>query len=231
MSESKYFNFPIQLLEGFLIDSDDCLSDIAAFGVYSFSKHLEYKEEGQGEHEDFESSANALGIRFSNSKNSYKLGKKLFDSYSSGSPKVGISLAIYWDYHNNYKTEYQKVCLLAYLALKSIAQNKPFCKVTNLYWFARMAGFQTSINDKDELPPELLKYTTEYQLKKIKNDLVLDWHLTTFSRYTRGFYVSFQMDLESLIEQAELRRKDQKIKEYKRQEKLILQKVLMKLNK
>ena len=225
MTKSKYFNFPIQLLQGFLINSNDCLLNIKDYGVLKFAKTIKNGDELH----KFESSLIHFNLDYDDINIEYDRCLSLYDSIPDKSPMVGISMLIYQDFFTNNKTEYEKVVLLAYLALKSIAQKKQYCKVTNFYWLARMAGYPTSINDKDELPHKLVRYTTEYQLKKIKDDLVLEWHLTMYSRYTRGFYVSFKFKLKELIKAVETVRRSNKLKSQKQIEKLLLEQVMEEL--
>ena len=52
-----------------------------------------------------------------------KEGEKLVEGEIIGYPKAGINTIIYWDYRDNYKSEFDKVSLLAFLAIKSILQH------------------------------------------------------------------------------------------------------------
>jgi len=81
----------------------------------------------------------------------------------------------------------------------------------------------------DKLPSIIQKYANEYQTVKIKNEL-RSWGLVTYSRYTRGFYVSFILDLNALVIAAEGKRKSTKEKQYKQHEKEVVKAVLMSLN-
>jgi len=59
------------------------------------------------------------------------------------------------------------------------------------------------------------KYSTEYQIRKIKNSLVDNWNLVTYSRYNRGFYISLKLPLEKLAFEAEKQRVNVKNKKRK----------------
>ncbi len=127
---------------------------------------------------------------------------------------VGMTSEMYWDYMTNEKSEFEKVLLLGDLAFKSILGAKSYIKLDNKYWFSRMNGSAKSIL-KDELSPKLQRYLNEYQTKKIKNQLIANWGLASYSRYNRGFYVSYKMSLDDLAYHAEKIRKstqDKKIK-------------------
>ena len=219
----KYFNFPIVLLEGFLIDDKKCLNDIFDYAIYAYCQKYET--------DDVKRAGRFFGVTIGNANGTYENGNELFDSLPEGLPKVGINIDIFFDYYKNEKTEFQKVTLLAFLAIKSILQNKAYCKVTNNYLCARMDGKSHAVKNITDLSPELSKYNNEYQMKKIKNELILDWNLLHYTYYTRGFYVSFKMPLEDLIFQIEENKMSYKLKEQKEKEKAARFKAMERLNK
>lgn len=220
----RYFNFPIMLLEDFLADHKDVLNNISDYAIYEHSRELEHGTPLQ----KIKSSASFFGIIIYNKKKCLSNGKKLYDSIGLNTPTVGINFSIWWDYYNNEKCDFEKICLLGFLALKSILQQKPYCKITNAFWLARMDGRANSC-PFNELSGPIRKYANEYQTKKIKTELCLSWNLITYSRYTRGFYVSFKLDIDKLVYEAEKRRKSTKQKELKRLEKEALKKALLRL--
>lgn len=209
--DKRYFNFPVQLLSGFMLNKKKVLNDISNYATYENSLKLKYGDEV----EKFEDSAHFFSIQFGNISEALTNGRELYDSIPIHSPKVGLSLGVYWDYYNKDKTDFEKACLLGYLALRSILMKKPYCKITNKYWLSRMDGKVKSVENNEELSAAIKKYANEYQTRKIKGELEDSWKLITYSHYTRGFYVSFKMDLESLTFEAEKRRKSTKKKQKK----------------
>lgn len=209
----RYFNFPIQLLTGFLDDPAKSLKNMLDYALYKHSLAMEYGSEL----DKLIASAGYFNVKLGYPKDNLKNGKELYNKADQKSPKVGINLKIFWDFYKNDKPEFDKVCLLAFLALKSIIQKKSYCKIDNKFWLARMDGKPRSC-EYAELSANLLKYANEYQTKKIKTALKLGWGLVTYSRYTRGFYISFTMSMESMILEAEKRRRSTKEKQYKKQE-------------
>lgn len=212
MVDEKYINFPIQLLNDFIVDDNKCLNNIMDYGCYQHSLKLEHGTPIEA----FKSASHYFGISIGNLNKSFKNGHQLHDSIPENSPKVGISLTILWDYYKNHKTEFEKLCLLGFLAIKSIIQNKAYCKITNDYWISRMDGKCTVFNGFFGLSEQLLKYKKEYWFRKIKTELILNWGLKHYSRHTRGFYVSFKLSLEDLVFEAEKRRKSTKEKQLKK---------------
>lgn len=227
MSKEKYFNFPIQLLTGFITDTRKTLDNIVSYSVYENSLKLEL-----GTEEDkMKASAKGFDLSLNNPKKSLDSGKYLYNSISHNSPRTGLSVSMFLDFYQNEQTEFEKVCLLAFLAIKSIIGNKAYCKVTNLYLWARMDGKTTTIETHEDLTPEVMKYANRYQTENIKNELILNWSLIYYSRYTRGFYVSYKLSLEDLIFEAEKKRKSTKEKQQDLLQKEALKRALDRLSK
>jgi hypothetical protein len=220
----RYFNFPIQLINGFLDNHLKCLNELYCYSVYAHSLKLNNADELIR----VELSANYFGMQSHNYKNVLVNGKELYNSIDVKSPKAGLSVKVWFDFYKNEKTEFEKVSLLAFLALKSILQNKSYCKVTNEYLLSRMNGNAKS-GSFSLLPESLKVYANEYQTKKIKRELCSNWGLVTYSRYTRGFYVSFSMSLDSLVLQAEKRRLSNQSKALKSKEDEAVKKALYSL--
>lgn len=232
MNDVKYLNFPIQLISGLFTNKEETLTNILYCGLYSHSLKLDL---GEDEFDNFLSSVKFYNVSMSGSnydkKNKFQTGMKIYNSIGATSPKVGLNMAVFWDFYKNEKSEYELACLAAFLAIKSILGSKPYCKMNNAYLWARMNGNSTSMKDISELSEHILKYTNEYQTVKIKNELRDSWGLNAYSRYTRGFYVSFTLELDALIFEAEKKRKSTKEKQYKQLEKEALLKAMARLNK
>lgn len=228
MSEVQYYNFPVCLLKGFIGNPKSVLDSILDFAVYEHSDKL-----GIGTEVDrFKASSDYFGIKFGSEKGSFKNGKELFDSIDTRTARAGISKAVFWDYYKNAgrKSDFEKVCLLGHLAFKSILGNKPSAKTNNELWFSRMSGFSEKVEAREwELALE--RYYNHYQTRKIKMELVRNWGLVTYSRYHKGFYISYSLTLEKLIEEAENRRKSNWEQEYKAKEKEAVKAVLNRLRK
>lgn len=225
-SEKRYFNFPIQLLEGFMVKKDNCLNDILNFALYDHATNNLIH--GTIVHR-FSETAHYYGVSLGSLEYTMQEGKRLYSEYGEEKVKVGISKDIYWDFRTNDKTPFEDVCLLAYLALRSILRNKPYCKITNLYWLSRMDGKTHAFDNLLELSDPLMKYSNEYQLNKIKFYLMDAWNMVHYGRYTRGFYISFKIELEDLVYQVEKKRKSVKMKQQKDAQKLALKMALEKL--
>ncbi|MDD2307714.1 MAG: hypothetical protein PHP53_23630 [Prolixibacteraceae bacterium] len=231
MSDVKYFNFPVTLLKELFEDKQKVLNDILYFALYSHSLKMDAEDlYSNSEFNKFTTAAKFynvdLGGNDQNKKNKLKQGKALFESIPTDTPKVGLNISIFWDYYKNDKSEFEIACLAAFLAIKSILGTKPYCKTDNSFLWARMSGNAKAIKDVNKLSEGVKKYANDYQTVKIKTALREGWKLVTYSRYTRGFYVSFTLDLPALILEAETRRKSTKEKQYRQHEKEIVKQVL-----
>ena len=230
MKDEKYFNFPIQLLEGFMINEKrKVLTDILDYSVYENSLKLELGKDLQ----KIVASASFYNINLGDKNRTLKNGSLLYNSIPTNSPKVGMNLSIWWDFYNNEKTEFDKICLLAFLSIKSLIGAKPYYKGTNLYLWARMDGKSKSLEYKEqvcELSKEVRKYANRYQTTKIINELVLNWHLIYYSYHLRGFYLSFKLSTDELVFIAEKNKKSTKEKAQKNLIKEARLKALQRLN-
>lgn len=99
MSETKYLNFPIQLISGLFTNKDEALTNILYCGLYSHSLKLDLGEE---EIDNFLSSVKfynvSMGGSYFDKKHKFNTGKKIFNSIPTSSPKVGMNMNIFWDY-------------------------------------------------------------------------------------------------------------------------------------
>lgn len=223
--EVRFFNFPIVLIEGFMDNPKNCLENISDYALYV---KAESYEEGN-KLERMQKAMKFFGVTVSDVTLSHSRGRDLFDSIPDGVPKVGLNISVFWDYYKNDKDDFQKVCLLGFLAIKSILQDKAYCCIGNRFWLARMDGKTHSVKDYSELSSSVYPYASEYQTKKIKSELIRNWGLEHYSRYMRGFYVTFKLSLEQLIFEAEKRRKSNIDKKRKAIEKEAREKALAKL--
>ncbi|MDF4204024.1 hypothetical protein PXD56_13710 [Maribacter sp. SA7] len=214
--KEKYFNFPIQLVEGFMEDSKLVLNNISDYGIYLMSLNYEFGEE---EEERMASAFKFFNLEKKNVWKTHERGKNLYDSLEMKSPMVGIKMEIFWDYYKNPKTDFQKATLLAHLAIRSILKDKSYCKITNLYLWSRMDGKTHAVDDKWELSPSIRKFTNHYQTRKLKNELKDNWFLIEYSRRTRGWFVSYKMSLTDLIFYVEKRKKKNRDEKRKQDEK------------
>lgn len=220
MSEQRFFNFPIMMMQGVLEgwkEKDEFLRDILYFHIANHAQKLEdLNEYEETEVQRFKRSAKFWGVKMSgNIERSYERGAELLEEFETAKVFVGINSEIFWNFYNNEKTQFEWECLAAFLALKSILGNKTFCKSNNALLYARMSGNET-VKDLHSLS------FSRFHRDKIILKLELEWNVKYYSRYTKGFYFGIDTTLEDLIFFAEDRRESFKAKELKKSKSEIL---------
>lgn len=184
--QPKYFNFPIVLLEGFLDNTKDCLDNIWDYALYIQSQKYEWIID-----EDRISSADKyFGVRTGDKQKTYDNGEGLFESIPPKTPTSKINISVWFEYYNNKKTEFEKVCLLANIAILSTNKGKPYSKVEKHFLYSRMDGKVKKIGSDlvdeklifpdpkvtNELSEKIKKYATHRYWQKIKKELVENWY-------------------------------------------------------
>ncbi|WP_185286758.1 hypothetical protein [Chryseobacterium indologenes] len=223
----KYFNFPVQIMQGVLKANGqikkEFLNSLLYYAIYKHSLFIEdLNEYEETEEERFKRSAQWLDVSLGNLDYALSKGETQYSKYKNTKVFTGLNTKIFWDFYKNDKTDYQWECLFAFLALKSIIGKKHYVKTNNQLLFTRMAG-------KEKVKEyQILKgfNFTRYHLDKIKTELQINWGLKYYSRYTKGFYAGFDIDLESLIYEAEKRKDSMKIVLLKEEKKTTVNTVL-----
>jgi hypothetical protein len=193
-TKAEYLNIPLQLLSGFMIDTRKCIRDIYFYSLYA---HFIKLDKGNAK-EKYKISCEWFNFQDIDRDENLRRGKVLFDRYQNA-PMTGIERNLFSEFNKQDKPDFEKACFLAYHALKSIVGDKTFQKMDNKFLWARMDGKSTTINDVSELSEEIRFFTQEYQTLKIKRELQENWGLIYYAQQTRGFYVSFKLNLRSLI--------------------------------
>jgi len=201
-TKAEYINIPVQLLAGFLDDSRHCLRQIYYFALYA---HFVKLEKGSVK-EKYKVTCDYFNFQELNREENLRLGRVLYERYPN-SPMTGIARNIFSDFNKLEKSDFEKACFLAFHALKSIVGDKIFQKTENRFLWARMDGKAKTIRNDSELSEKIRFFTQEYQTLKIKKELQENWGLVYYAQQTRGFYVSFKLDLKALIMEAMKRKR------------------------
>ena len=205
-TEQDYFNVPIEIYKGFMLDSKGIMFNVAAYACYEFMT-------AQGC--DIESAIKYYELDFSNIKQVEKTGYQLYNDLPRNTAIVGISKTVLIDYLNNDKTELEKATLLGYVAIKSIIGSKGYCNTNNAMMLSRMDG--SNKNCIGKLSPQIAKYSKHYWCNKIRNELELSWGLTT--KQSRGVNCSFKLTHKGLLQAIDKTSKVSKLKKLKQDKK------------
>lgn len=208
----RYFNFPVHLmqnvLKGNLQAKKDFLENLLHYSIYRHAVLIaDLNEYEETDEERYKRSASWFNVKLGNPKYALQKGMELYGKYRTAKVFTGLNTDIFWNFYKNDKTDYQWECLITFLAFKSIIGKKQYVKTNNQLLFTRMAGKEKV---KDYLALKGFQFT-RYHMDKIKTELQINWGLQYYSRYTKGFYAGFDIDLETLIYEAEKRKDSMKI--------------------
>lgn len=204
-AKAEFINVPVQLLAGFLDDTRTSIRNIYHYALYA---HFVKLNKGS-EKERYRETCEWLNFQEVDREENLHRGKILYERFPNA-PMTGIERNLYSEFNKQEKSDFEKASFLAYHALKSIVANKTFQKADNKFLWARMDGKVKSIKDVSELSERVRFYSQEYQTLKIKRELQQNWGVIYYAQHTRGFYVSFRLDLKALILEA-MKRKRQSI--------------------
>ena len=126
----RYFTFPVQLLKG-------ALSDIRTTtqNIINYCGYVQASKENGSEQEKMKKAGVFLGVTWGDGYSTYINGKELFSQIPDRSPMTSVNKRIVFDFFENSKTEFEIISFLAFCAVRSMLQKKPFYKATNEYLF------------------------------------------------------------------------------------------------
>lgn len=203
----QYFHFPIKMLQGVLNKNVEKRRAML-ITLLNWQVYKNCIENDDGSIEAFDETAKLFSVNFNSPVESWEDGAEQYAKYEDARVFTGIHRNVYHDFYKNAKSEHDWECLFAHLALKSILGKKKFVKTNNKLMFSRMAGKETQ-KEYDQIKGF---QWSEYHRNKIIDTLQIDWHLRYYSRYTRGFFFSYEMSLEELITHAEESKRSKKKK-------------------
>lgn len=215
--KDRLLNFPIVLLKGFIEDHEKCLNDIFRYSVYKmvFSKDAIFDNlEEFIEEFDFPINENYI-------PSIEKNGKILFDSCDGMNyARTGIHINTLSSFYKD-RNQFDVVCLLLFLALKSIVQKKPYANAKDALIFSRMAGYSKV---EGKIPENIAYWMKTGSRKRTKVFTELEKSYKLVKAYkARGTTFSINKMNQEQLEFAILQNRDQKsvrdLNEKKRQAK------------
>jgi len=230
-----FYNAPVVLFGGFIPDTRGTLDNVLDYCFYEACYNItDDLPDANPEDRMHYVADKLLGVTFGSIWNSFRNGEELFNSIPQRTARAPIHLTIFWDYHDNEKTDFEKACFLFLHAVKSIlgANLNARKKITNIFILSRMDGQNRSYKSLDELTPSVRKYSTEYQLKKIKDTFQKQGSfeyagLVFFGfRIRGGCWYAFNTPLHELMMHAELHKRKNRDKLLKAEREALLKKVL-----
>jgi hypothetical protein len=213
-NNKKFLNIPIPMLKELHTNSNSFFSNVFDVGIYRYSKTLTGSEEKR-----YRDALHFLGIIQGNIKNGISNAKQILNKIPGKYPTTGIEKEILFDYYKNDKSDFDIICLSAFLGIRSILGKKPYDKTNKSLIHAKMFGYVTANELPAKLTPLQEKYKARRQMDKVILELEINWHLKVLWNHNRGFYLSLDLlydDLALIIEKDKQMIKIQQIKEMKR---------------
>ena len=194
---SKYFNFPVELLSGFINNTEKVLSNILDYCLAYYMQQY---------NESLDEAAEYYKISLGNPQATLRNGQALLSS-TTDKRLTGLNLQVFWDFHDHRKSGFDKVVLLAFLAAKSMIGSKQYYKLTcQDMWLARMLGKPDNYTIHKE--DEIAAYCSRYKFTQVKVELQTSYKLVIYSYHTRGQYISTTLSVEQLAKIAESRKQN-----------------------
>ena len=208
-----YVTFPLWMLQGANTNNiDEIAFKIFCYAVYPAAKKLEM---GTFERR-IASASNYYGFHLGEFDRRIdkiiKTAEQLFDNLKPGYPMASIPVKKLIEFINfdelNYfeKSEMDVVSFLAYGSIRSILGKTLIRQTSKIVVVSRMAGYAKTVKE-NEIPDFLKKYLKRKQFDKLKWELRKSWNVEFYGMHTRGFNVSFDLDLKALIKIVEKNRK------------------------
>lgn len=206
MSGQTYINFPIQLVHGFLTNKEAVMKGWLYYHLFNEATKLHTFR--KDEEAALEEAAANNGISLGIVRTVRQEGSNLFYKYQpSQNPITGITKEMFFEYRDEVKTEKEYLTLLAFLALKSILGNKPYIKLGNDFFISRIDGHLKKVAP-GKISKEVSRWSSDYKLQRLKSEMIQSWGLVHYGVKTRGFYISFELNLFQLAEVAEQKRRE-----------------------
>lgn len=212
----RFLNIPIPMLKGLYENSEKFFNDVFDVGIYLYSKTLEGDENKR-----YNDALRFLGITQGYVPGAIKNAKSILSNLPEKYPIAGIDKDMLFNYYRNAKTEFELICLGAFLGNKSIIGKKLYDKTNKAMIHARMFGYTSHKDLPKALTPLQKKYKARRQIDKVLIELQLNWNLKIYWNHNRGIYISFDLPLKKLAEIVDKQSRKAKIQELKDEKKRI----------
>lgn len=196
----KYYNFPCVLWKDYLLQEkrEQIKENVCAYVMAV--KYDEIKDMSQVRKD--------LDIKGGDDDKILGNGHRLIGECGRGkNAQFSVNKDIFWDFHNNFHTDEERVLLLAYLALKSLIGKQAYIKTNAKMWLSRMDG-NTKPIDESLLSRPIRAWATPYKIRKLKALLWKYYHVGFYSANVHGFYASVKLTSAKLM--AQIKKEDNK---------------------
>lgn len=193
-NKNKYLNFPVSFLKN---PSLDVILELAL----QFCSY-EMMVLNNGDKSYFDSLVQSIGFSVDKFELYNNDSKKLYEEYKKD-VRCGVNLEVFRNYLNKINENSVKDDLnlefRAYCATKAVIGNKQYKKTRYKEIFSLMFGYTCYDEIKPETRLKLTKIEDSRYMKRLLEKLQDNWHLSVYSRNSRGLYISYKLSLHKLI--------------------------------
>ena len=244
-----YYNFPIAIIrqvrrpdsKGPIKHVEDAIDEAIRFALYVAYKKLMPPQANPNEYNAgvFEELMQNMCFKNPDPESELRRMAGVYRNYKNYSVIVGVDSNLLFDFRDNlvYKTDFEIIQLLTFLAIRSIiGAGHGNMRVKHIPWhyvLSRMAGHEKAVNNLDSLPKFISQYASRRYHDKLIKALCERWHMQYYGtrlgkRVAPLFTFSQSIPLDTLAEiEAQLRRENrEKDKEQRINANLLLKKAV-----
>ena len=216
---TTYYNFPIAIFrhvrtdKGVIKRVEDAINEAIRFALYDAYKKLMPPQANPNEYNAGVFEELMQNMRFKNPDPESELRRMagVYRNYKNYSVIVGVDNNLLFDFRDNlvYKTDFEIIQFLAFLAIRSIiGAGVGNMRVKHIPWhyvLSRMAGHEKAVSNLDTLPKFISKYDSRRLHDKLIKALCDRWHMQYHGKNLgKGvaplFTFSQSIDLELLVD-------------------------------
>ena len=194
---TTYYNFPIAIFrqvrpdnKGAIKHVDDAINDAMRYATFEAYRKLMPPQANPNEYNKgvFEELMREMKFKHQDPESELHRMAGVYRKYKNYSVIVGADSNLLFDFRDNlvYKTDFEIIQLLAFLAIRSIIGAGHYdIRVKHIPWhyvLSRMAGHEKTVSNLDTLPKFISKYASRRLRDKLIKALCDRWHMQYFGK-------------------------------------------------
>lgn len=199
MTDKIFYNFPIAIFrqvstdtKGRILFIEDTINQAIHYALFAAYKKRMPPQSNPNEYNEgvFNSLMEEMGFSVDyDHKEALRRYAEVYWGHSNNRVFVGVDKDLLFDFRDNleYKSDFEIIQLLAFLAIRSIiGAGHGNMRVKHIAWhfvLSRMAGHGKSVSNIDRLPKFISQYDSKRLRTKLINALCERWHMQYYGKY------------------------------------------------
>lgn len=221
MTDKIFYNFPIAIFRQVRTDTkdrilfiEDTINQAIRYALFAAYKKRMPPQSNPNEYNEgvFNSLMEEMGFTVDyDHKKALQNYAEAYWRHRNNRVFVGVDKDLLFDFRDNlvYKTDFEIIQFLAFLAIRSIIGAGHYnMRVKHIPWpyvLSRMAGHEKKVSDINRLPKFISQYASKRLRVKLINALCERWHMQYYGKYLgKGrpplFTFSTSIDLAAVVE-------------------------------